>query len=96
MKIGSNKATLNDQTFTMDVQPKIINSSTMIPLRFISESMGYHAKYVNGVIYITNYELLNESDFPPDESDENWTRVSSTQLKLKEGVTSRGIKLETV
>lgn len=94
MKIGSNKATLNDQTFTMDVQPKIINSSTMIPLRFISESMGYYAKYVNGVIYITNYELLNDSDFPPDESDENWTRVSSTQQKLKkEGVTSRGIKI---
>ena len=39
-------------------------------------------------------QLLNDSDFPPDESDENWTRVSSTQQKLKkEGVTSRGIKI---
>jgi hypothetical protein len=94
MKIGSTQARLNNETMKMDVPPKIINKSTMIPLRFISESMGYFVKYQNGIIYITNYELLNESDFPPTESNENWTAVSSTQQRLKkDGATSRGIKI---
>lgn len=94
MKIGSTQAKLNDQTMTIDVPPKIINKSTMIPLRFVSESMGYFVKYQNGVIYITNYELLNESDFPPVKSDTNWLYLSDIKQQLKkDGVTARGIAI---
>jgi hypothetical protein len=93
MKIGNNQATVNSQTVTMDVPPKIINNSTMIPIRFVSESMGYFVKYDSGVISITNYELLNDTDFPR-ESDTNWVKVSTTKTQLKEnGQTARGIKL---
>ena len=93
MKIDNNQAKLNDETVFMDVPPKIINNSTMIPLRFISESMGYYVKYVNGVIYITNYELINDSDLPA-ATDTNWTSLTATDKRLKkEGVTSRGIKI---
>ena len=93
MKIGNNQATVNSQTVTMDVPPKIINNSTMIPIRFVSEAMGYFVKYVDGIIYITNYELLNDTDFP-SESDPNWVKVTSTKIQLKEGgQTPRGIKL---
>ncbi len=100
MKIGNNQATVNSQTVTMDVPPKIINNSTMIPIRFVSESMGYFVKYDSGIISITNYELLTDADFPV-ESDPNWTRASSTKVQLKkDGQTARGIKigdtLETV
>lgn len=100
MKIGNNQATVNSQTITLDVPPKIINNSTMVPIRFISEAMGYFVKYENGIIYITNYELLNDSDFPR-ESDPNWAKVTPTKFQLKEnGQTARGIKigdtLETV
>jgi hypothetical protein len=77
----------------MDVPPKIINNSTMIPIRFVSEAMGYFVKYDSGVISITNYELLNDTDFPR-ESDTNWVKVSTTKTQLKEnGQTARGIKL---
>jgi hypothetical protein len=94
MKIDSNIATINSQTLTMDVPPKIYNGSTMIPIRFVSESMGYFVKYENGVIFITNYEFISEADFPPAESDENWTKVSAKETRLKkEGVTARGIKI---
>lgn len=94
MKIGSTQAKLNDQTMTMDVPPKIINKSTMIPLRFVSESMGYFVKYQNGIIYITNYELLNDSDFPSDKSDKNWLYLSDVKQQLrKDGVTARGIAI---
>jgi hypothetical protein len=93
MRIGKNEATINGQTVTMDVPPKIMNNSTMIPLRFVSESMGYFVKYVDGIIYITNYELLNDMDFP-SEGDPNWVKVSSTKIQLKQGgQTPRGIKL---
>lgn len=94
MKIGSNQAKLNEQTVTMDVPPKIYNRSTMIPIRFVSESMGYFVKYKDGVIYITNYDLLADTDLPPAESDENWAVVSSKETRLKEdGETSRGVKI---
>jgi len=93
MKIGNNQATVNSQTVTMDVPPKIINNSTMIPIRFVSEAMGYFVKYVDGIIYITNYELLNDTDFP-SESDTNWVKISTTKTQLKkDGQTARGIKL---
>lgn len=94
MKIGYNQATINGQTVTMDVPPKIYSRSTMIPIRFVSESMGYFVKYKDGVIYITNYELLSDADLPPAESDGNWSVVSAKETRLKEsGETSRGIKI---
>ena len=41
LKINSNAAVLNDsQNLTMDVPAKIINDRTLIPLRFVSESLG--------------------------------------------------------
>lgn len=93
MKIGNSQATVNSQTVMMDVPPKIINRSTMIPIRFVSESMGYFVKYENGVIFITNYELLKDTDFPA-ESDSNWAKASSTKTQLKkEGQTARNIKI---
>ncbi|NLY08274.1 MAG: copper amine oxidase N-terminal domain-containing protein [Tissierellia bacterium] len=93
MKIGQNEAIINGRTVTMDVPPKIIQNSTMIPIRFVSEAMGYFVKYRDEVIYITNYELLNDTDFP-SESDPNWVKVTSTKIQLKkDGKTSRGIKL---
>lgn len=44
--IGSNKAIVNGQEKIIDVPAKIINERTMIPLRFLSENMGYHVVWV--------------------------------------------------
>lgn len=39
--INSNNAKINDVNFWMDVPAQIINNRTMVPIRFISEGMGY-------------------------------------------------------
>lgn len=94
MKIGNTQATIDGQPRTLDVPPKIIYNSTMIPIRFVSEAMGYYVKYENGVISITDYELLKASDLPNYESDKNWSYYSGSEQHLaKDGVTPRGIKV---
>lgn len=40
LKIDDNIAFINDTSLQMEVPPKIINDSTMIPLRFVAESFG--------------------------------------------------------
>jgi len=40
LQIGSLDATVNDHVVSMDVAPQIMTGSTMVPLRFLSESLG--------------------------------------------------------
>lgn len=40
LKINDNKATFGDKVFDLDVAPKISQSRTFVPLRFISEAFG--------------------------------------------------------
>jgi hypothetical protein len=40
LTIGSKTATVNGKEVTLDVPPMVINGRTLVPLRFISESMG--------------------------------------------------------
>ncbi|WP_274364276.1 stalk domain-containing protein [Paenibacillus thermotolerans] len=41
LTIDSNKAKVNGKIVTLDVPPQIVNNSTMVPLRFVSENSGY-------------------------------------------------------
>lgn len=41
LKVDSNTADLNGSTKIMDVPPKIINNSVMIPLRFVAEALNF-------------------------------------------------------
>jgi len=40
LRIGESKATVNDEVKTFDTKAVITNSRTMVPLRFISETLG--------------------------------------------------------
>jgi hypothetical protein len=40
LNIGSNQATVDGQPQTMDVAPFIVNATTFVPLRFISQALG--------------------------------------------------------
>ncbi len=40
-KIGSDIATVNNEQFKMDCAPMIVQDRTMIPIRFVSEKLGY-------------------------------------------------------
>ena len=40
LQIGNTTSTLNEKAITNDVAPQIINGNTVVPLRFIAESLG--------------------------------------------------------
>lgn len=40
LTIGSNQAILDSKSYTLEAVPKIVNGRTLVPLRFISESLG--------------------------------------------------------
>jgi hypothetical protein len=55
LKIGSRTAWIDGVAHTMDVAPHIMKGSTMVPLRFISESLGADVRWDAGAeaVYIT-------------------------------------------
>lgn len=99
MNIGVSQATVNSRVISLDVAPKIINDYTMIPLRFISESMGYYVKYISMPswidINITDYPLLENSEIDNILNDKiNYYENKNMLMCLKSsGQTERGIRL---
>lgn len=57
LTIGSNTAYVNGAKKSLDVAPEIINDYTMVPVRFVSESLGAEVKW-NG---ITRTVIINTS-----------------------------------
>ena len=45
MTVGNPIATVNGQSVEMDTAPRVINNRTMIPLRFLSENLGYDVEW---------------------------------------------------
>ena len=45
LKIGSRTAKLNGKNVTLNVAPKVVRGNTLVPLRFISESLGATVQY---------------------------------------------------
>lgn len=45
LTIGSNTAYVNGTAETMDVAPRLVNDRTMIPVRFVSEKLGYRVDW---------------------------------------------------
>ncbi len=45
LTIDSNRATVNGKVKLLDAPPRIINNSTMVPIRFISETMGSEVEW---------------------------------------------------
>lgn len=101
MNVGVSQAAVNSKSIPLDVSPKIINGHTMIPLRFISEAMGYFVKYHYGDIYITDYQLIEDSEIDNIYHDsKKWDSINYYIINnypfphLKnDGQTERGIRL---
>lgn len=56
--IGSDQALVNGEVRTLEVPASIINDRTMIPLRFLSEALGYNVVWVGD----SNLILISRSD----------------------------------
>ena len=53
LKIDSNRATVNNKVNLLDSPPRIINNSTMVPIRFISEALGSEVEWDNDTRKVT-------------------------------------------
>lgn len=64
LQIGNNSATVNESTVTLDTVPVIVSDRTFVPLRFISESLGFNVSYINASrqILIDDEPLLFASE----------------------------------
>ena len=60
IKIGSKNPTINGVTKTIDAAAVVKNGRTYVPVRFISEALGYGVEYSNGVVSITTTLPLPE------------------------------------
>ncbi|MDD3364357.1 MAG: copper amine oxidase N-terminal domain-containing protein [Syntrophomonas sp.] len=108
MNIGSQQALINSLPINMSLAPRITAGSTMVPLRFVSEALGYFVEYStvwNNMpqIFITPYTLISDSELtnmkdtnfiklPDNPSDMNG--FVNLQLK-KDGMISGSIQLSS-
>jgi hypothetical protein len=66
LHIGSQQATVDGQSQTVDVAPFIIGASTYVPLRFISQALGASVNYdgTNNLVAINTHEGGNAPPNP--------------------------------
>ena len=105
MNIGSQQAMVNSLPIDMSLAPRMIERSTMVPLRFLSESLGYFVEYSTAwnnmaQIFITPYTLISDSELA-GMKDTNFSQLPNNpsgmngfiNLQLrKDGMTSGGIQ----
>lgn len=59
LPIGSNTITVNNNNYKIDAPISLKSGRTFVPVRFISEILGYNVQWLNSSVYI------NSSDYPP-------------------------------
>lgn len=64
--IGSNKVIVDKKIETIDTEPIIINNRTMVPVRFISESLGatvYWDEIKKEVVICDGFKIVNDKEY---------------------------------
>ncbi len=67
MKIGSNRISINEKVQTMDVAPIIVDSTTLVPVRFVSEAL--HANVAWSDV-CGKYVTISTSKITPEQAVE--------------------------
>jgi len=53
LTIGSNKALVGTEEVELDAVPELVNGRTMVPVRFIAETLGFEVQWADGVVTLT-------------------------------------------
>jgi len=56
LTIGSNKALVGTEEVELDAAPEIVNGRTMVPVRFVAETLGFDVQWADGVVTLTQKE----------------------------------------
>lgn len=63
LRIGANTATVNGNSMPLDVPAMTVRNRTMVPLRFLSESLGAKVAWMEpDTVAITTTDIVNEGD----------------------------------
>jgi hypothetical protein len=105
LTVGEKIAFVDGKTILLDVPARIVNGRTMVPLRFVGESLGKNVYYNSAynyvdflagkqIIWVCSFDLLEEDDYSWEELKKNYIDLGRFCYELKEGaLTYRGIKL---
>lgn len=79
LQINNKQATVDDKTIILDVAPQIVKDRTMVPLRFIADSLGENVEYISDKkAILINSELSNLNiKNPLQKSDISKSKVAS-------------------
>jgi len=56
LTIGRNKALVGTQEVELDAAPEIVNGRSMVPVRFVAETLGFDVRWADGVVTLTQKE----------------------------------------
>lgn len=107
MQIGNNQALVNGDSIKINPAPYLLMNTTIVPLRFLAESLGYsvaysdfwHEKQVD--VYVTPYTLIsdaeiaqiNQTNFKEIPCIEPGPGGNTYYILKKSGITPGGIRL---
>jgi hypothetical protein len=96
--IGDVFARINQQPVSLDVAPKIIDGRTMVPLRFISESMNQYVEWdtwLDGTafIWLSDRPLLSDEDCRVDDNYIRFDDYYANFMLIDGKQTKRGITI---
>lgn len=99
LRIGSNQATVNGQTQTLDEAPFLVGSSTLVPLRFIAQALGASVDWNNNSSTVTIIAGNNngsnlESSRNRDNSGNSGDRENSQSFYLSNETPSRSSRTQ--
>lgn len=88
LTIGSRNAYINNQLVILDVPAQIVNDRTLVPVRFVSEALGYEVGYDHAkrevtvkTNYISNLQAKDQGDFGDGRDLEvSFTKVDNESL----------------
>lgn|GEM_PF-4786310 len=94
LTLDSRTATVNGSPVTLDRAARVVNSRAMIPLRFVSENMGYQVNWYGDEkkIVITRGGATSDSTAPTSESASTLPQTASN-ASIKILVNNKPIKL---
>lgn len=88
--INSKEAKVNGKAFQIDVPARTVKGRTMLPLRFVGESLGKNVYYdgrflfggewgIKKTIWVLDYNLLEEEDYSKAELEKNYYLADSQE-----------------
>lgn len=83
MKINSNIYYINGQAGEMGTAPKIVNGHTLVPIRFISESLGFEVKWDSKDKIVSIYSKASKKNPLEDMEDKMFELVNIERDKNK-------------